>query len=101
MVDTPTCILIVSLSLSNRIPPLINVPAVLDFAPGSHKAGRPSLHGTQCPQLGTNTQTTWSPGTKSVTPSPTSVTIPDASCPSAIGNGLGLLPSMTDKSEDR
>ena len=33
-------------------------PAVLLAAPGSHRAGRPSVHGSQCPQEGTNTQTT-------------------------------------------
>src|SRR5699024_1775545 len=97
--DTPTWWLTLSSFECNRMPPLINVPAVFDCAPGSHKAGRPSIHGPQCPQLGTNTQTIWSPASKSVTPSPTSATTPEASCPMAIGIGRGLLPFITDKSE--
>ncbi len=75
------------------------MPAPFAAAPGSHKAGRPSEHGRQWPQLGTNTMTTWSPFLRSSTPGPTSSTTPAASCPSAIGIGRGRLPSITDRSE--
>jgi tetratricopeptide (TPR) repeat protein len=67
--------------------------------PGSHNAGRPSEHGGQWPQLGTKTRMTWSPGTRSVTPSPSCSTTPAASCPSTIGNGRGRSPLITERSE--
>jgi len=35
-----------------------SVPATFAAAAGSHKAGRPVAHGSQWPQLGTNTRTT-------------------------------------------
>ena len=57
------------------------------------------MHGMQWPQLGTNTSTTRSPGFKSCTPTPTSTTVPDASCPSAMGTGRDRTPVITDKSE--
>jgi hypothetical protein len=46
-----------------------------------------------------NTMTTWSPGTRSGTSSPTSSTTPADSWPSAIGIGRGRSPLMTDRSE--
>ena len=61
--------------------------------------GRPSAHGGQWPQLGTNTITTWSPRFRSVTPSPSASTMPDASWPSAIGIGRGRSPLITERSE--
>ena len=67
--------------------PESSVPAVLAVPPGSHSAGRPSAHGRQWPQLGTNTMTTWSPFARSSMPGPISSTTPAASCPSAIGRG--------------
>ena len=63
------------------------------------QAGRPSAHGPQWPQDGTNTQTTWSPRARSSTPGPTSSTMPAASWPSAIGIGRGRSPLITDRSE--
>ncbi|AEH54355.1 hypothetical protein BCO26_2297 [Heyndrickxia coagulans 2-6] len=97
--DTPRWCFTSSPFAWSRMPPPGKVPAVLDAAPVSHNAGRPSLHGRHSPQLGTNTHTTWSPGARSVTPSPVLTTSPAASCPSAIGKGRGLLPFTTDKSE--
>ena len=74
------------------------IPAVFAAAPGSHNAGRPSAHGRHAPQLGTKAKTTWSP-TENSTPSPQASTTPAASCPMTIGIGLGLVPSITDRSE--
>ena len=45
------------LSHQRRVP-LSSTPAVLDAAPGSHSAGRPSAQGKQAPQLGTKANTT-------------------------------------------
>ena len=85
--------------LLSRIAPPSSVPAPFAAAPGSHSAGRPSAQGTQWPQDGMNTITTWSPTSRSRTPSPSCSTMPAASWPSAIGSGRGRSPLMTDRSE--
>ena len=97
--DTPTWWFSVSPPACKRRSPDSSVPAVLLAAPGSHSAGRPSMHGMQPPQLGMNTSTTRSPARRSVTPAPHSTTSPAASCPSTIGTGRGRSPEITDRSE--
>src|SRR6476659_8133994 len=44
-------------------------------------------------------ETTWSPGLSEVTPSPTSMTSPAASCPSTSGGGSGIVPLVAERSE--
>jgi len=56
-----------------------SVPALFARAPRSQSAGRPERHGAQRPHIGTNENTTWSPGARSVTSRPSSSTIPAAS----------------------
>ena len=52
-------------------------------------AGRPLAHGSQWPQLGTNTMTTWSPRARPSTSAPVSTTRAAASWPISIGIGRG------------
>ncbi len=54
-------------------------------APRSHRLVMPRAQNRQCPQVGRNEQTTWSPGLSRLTPAPTSSTIPAPSCPPTIG----------------
>ncbi len=98
--DTPTWWLrtLPSARCRRRWPPS-RVPAALAAAPGSHRAGRPSMQGTQWPQLGTKTRATGSPRRRSSTPGPTSSTRPAASCPSAMGMGRGRSPFTMERSE--
>ena len=97
--EQPMWWLIVSPPRKMRRWPPMSVPAVFDAAPAVHNAGRPSAHGTQCPQLGTKTSTTWSPFARSSTPSPSASTMPAASWPSSMGVGRGRSPLMTERSE--
>src|SRR5262245_12981875 len=97
--DTPRWWLTGSPLRFSRFAPESSVPLVLAAAPGSQSAGRPSEQGSQWPQLGTNTMTTWSPFFRSSTPGPISSTMPAASWPSAIGVGRGRSPLITDRSE--
>src|SRR3990167_3959524 len=82
-----------------RLPPPSKVPAALAAAAGSHSTGRPSAQGRQCPQLGTNSRMTWSPGSRSITPSPSASTTPAASWPSTMGVRRGRSPLMMERSE--
>ena len=83
----------------SRASPWSRSPLVFASAPRRHNAGRPALHAEQLPQLGTKTITTWSPRLISITPEPTSVTVPAASWPRTIGRGRGRLPLTTERSE--
>src|SRR5690625_3592408 len=62
-------------------------------------AGRAWMQGSQHPQLGTNTMTTWSPTARLLTPGPSSSTTPDASWPSTMGRPRGRSPLITERSE--
>ena len=64
-----------------------------------HTLGRPRRQLRHSPQLGTNTNTTWSPALRSRTPAPTSTTMPAPSCPGMVGKVRGRLLSIVDRSE--
>src|SRR6201997_4591970 len=68
-------------------------------APRSHRLVMPWAQNRQCPQVGRNEQTTWSPGLSRLTPPPTSSTIPDPSCPPTIGYPTGMSPVRRWSSE--
>ena len=82
-----------------RLAPEARVPAARAAKPLGQMFGRPRTHQRQWPQEVTNTVTTWSPGARSDTPSPSSRTMPAPSCPITIGSGRGRMPSMAERSE--
>src|SRR5690606_8042228 len=67
-------------------PPSSIRPPKLSSLQASHTVGCPVRQLPQRPQWA-NDITTWSPGARASTPSPTRSTIPDPSCPSTIGYG--------------
>src|SRR6516225_2957964 len=68
-------------------------------APRSHRLVMPWAQNRQCPQVGRNEQTTWSPGLSRLTPVPTSSTTPAPSCPPTIGYRTGMSPVRRWSSE--
>jgi len=82
-----------------RLAPDSRVPATPAWPAGSHSTGRPSAQGWQLPQPGTKSMTTWSPTSRSVTPSPSAWITPAASWPSTMGVSRGRSPLMMDRSE--
>src|SRR6476660_2059916 len=69
------------------------MPGAIVAAPSSHRYSIPDAHQRQCPHTATNDITTWSPGTKPVTPSPISTTVPAPSWPPTMGN-IGIRPYL-------
>src|ERR1035438_4979693 len=57
-----------------------------------HRCGSPRRHEGQVPHGGSQLAMTRSPTARSVTPSPTAITSPAASCPSTAGTGWGSPP---------
>jgi hypothetical protein len=96
---TPSCVYSWSPSRRTGRRPRISVPAAFARLPGSHSAGRPPAHATQCPHIGTNEKTTLSPGATRLTPGPIASTVPAASCPIASGTGRTNVPSTVERSE--
>ena len=74
-----------------RVVPSARNPAS-KTASRSHTTGRPAAHRRHEPQYGNHEQTTWSPGFTPVTPSPTSSTTAEPSCPSTIGIACRWMP---------
>ena len=68
-------------------------------APRSHRLVMPWAQNRQCPQVGRNEQTTWSPGLSRLTPAPTSSTTPAPSWPPTIGYRTGISPVRRWSSE--
>jgi hypothetical protein len=68
-------------------------------APRSHRLVMPWAQNRQCPQVGRNEQTTWSPALSRVTPAPTSSITPAPSCPPTIGYRTGMSPVRRWSSE--
>src|SRR5689334_8631918 len=68
-------------------------------APRSHRFVMPWAQNRQCPQVGRNEQTTWSPGLSRLTPAPTSSTTPAPSWPPTIGYRTGMSPVRRWSSE--
>src|SRR5947209_9887460 len=72
---------------------LVSLPMLL-----AHIVGCPDSQAGQSPQLDSVENTTWSPGWRVVTWSPTSSTTPAASWPSTTGGGKGMVPLTTLRS---
>ena len=64
-----------------------------------HRWGWPWVQKKHVRHWGTHEITTWSPGTRSSTPSPTSSTTPAPSWPSTAGRVMGRVPFCMERSE--
>src|SRR6185369_4808519 len=81
-----------------RVVPSRIAPATAPIAATSQRWKSPRPQKKQVPHYGTHERTTWSPFFSVVTPAPTSSTTPAPSCPSTIGNGVGMSPFTTWRS---
>src|SRR5699024_63476 len=97
--ETPRWCCIGTPSRVRRRPPFSNAPASLAFVPASQGILPCDLHPGHSPQRGKKVATTWSPTLKREFGEPTRSTMPVASCPNNIGNGLGRSLLTTDRSE--
>src|SRR5690606_19902255 len=79
-----------------RSAPPGSVTSVL--APWSHSWGRPLWQKRQRPHMLTKEVSTWSPGARPVTPSPTSATMPAPSWPRIRGRGKAIVPLVAERS---